>query len=296
MVVDTNGYDAVAEIESTGDKYGTAKYIRKRKKECEEQARQYLAEHPKTDLYVMHGYPTMFDTEDNDPDENYIQFTTYTEEEIRRIKELFFELWNEGFEDPSLRAKSFEDIPQSELSITEFEGANDELDALVWDRAREQDFVACWIDWLHPVHAYHFSTWEYNRTKDEMYPRKAHYRVQLTDEEYQVIKSHTVQGGEILNHFKSLEGVNEGALYHHERYDGKGYPKGLAGKEIPLIARIICVADSFDTMNSNRVYRKKLTKECIINEIETNKGRQFDPEIADVMLKLLRSSNSLFDL
>ena len=118
----------------------------------------------------------------------------------------------------------------------------------------------------------------------------------LTDEEYQVIKSHTVQGGEILNHFKSLEGVNEGALYHHERYDGTGYPKGLVGKEIPLIARIICVADSFDTMNSNRVYRKRLTKECIINEIETNKGRQFDPEIADVMLELLRSSNSLFDL
>jgi hypothetical protein len=118
----------------------------------------------------------------------------------------------------------------------------------------------------------------------------------LTDEEFKIIKSHTVRGGEILDHFKSLEGVNEGALYHHERYDGKGYPKGLAGKEIPLIARIICVADSFDTMNSNRVYRKKLTKECIINEIETNKGRQFDPEIADVMLKLLHSSNSLFDL
>ena len=90
--------------------------------------------------------------------------------------------------------------------------------------------------------------------------------------------------------------MNEGALYHHERYDGKGYPKGLAGEEIPLIARIICVADSFDTMNSNRVYRKKLTKECIISEIEQNKGRQFDPEIADIMLKLLRSSNSLFDL
>ncbi len=103
-------------------------------------------------------------------------------------------------------------------------------------------------------------------------------------------------GGEILDHFKSLEGVNEGALYHHERYDGKGYPKGLAGEEIPLIARIICVADSFDTMNSNRVYRKKLTQECIINEIELNKGRQFDPVIADVMLKLLRGSGSLFDL
>ena len=118
----------------------------------------------------------------------------------------------------------------------------------------------------------------------------------LTDEEFQIIKSHTARGGEILDHFKSLEGVSEGALYHHERYDGKGYPKGLSGEEIPLIARMICVADSFDTMNSNRVYRNKLTKESIINEIESNKGSQFDPEIADVMLKLLRSSDSLFDL
>ena len=117
----------------------------------------------------------------------------------------------------------------------------------------------------------------------------------LTDEEFQIIKSHTVRGGEILDHFKSLEDVNEGALYHHERYDGKGYPKGLAGEEIPLIARIICVADSFDAMNSNRVYRKKLTKEYIINEIESNKGRQFDPAIADVMLKLLRSPDNLLD-
>ena len=118
----------------------------------------------------------------------------------------------------------------------------------------------------------------------------------LTEEEYQFIKSHTIRGGEILEHFKSLEGVNEGALYHHERYDGKGYPKGLAGEEIPLIARMICVADAFDTMNSNRVYRKKLAKESIINEIESNKGSQFDPEVADVMLSLLRSSDSLFDL
>ena len=89
--------------------------------------------------------------------------------------------------------------------------------------------------------------------------------------------------------------MNEGALYHHERYDGKGYPKGLAGVDIPLIARIICVADSFDAMNSNRVYRKKLTKEYILNEIEVNKGHQFDPAVADVMLKLLRSRENLFD-
>ncbi len=110
----------------------------------------------------------------------------------------------------------------------------------------------------------------------------------LTDEEFEIIKSHTVRGGEILSHFKSLENVTEGARYHHERFDGRGYPEGLKGHEIPLIARMICVADSYDAMNTNRVYRNRLSQERIISEIESNKSRQFDPEIADVMLRLLR--------
>ena len=110
----------------------------------------------------------------------------------------------------------------------------------------------------------------------------------LTDEEFDIIKSHTVRGREILKSFTSLKDVEMGALYHHERYDGKGYPEGKAGEDIPFVARMICVADSFDAMNSNRVYRKSLSKERIISEIETNKGRQFDPEVADVMLRLLR--------
>jgi HD-GYP domain-containing protein (c-di-GMP phosphodiesterase class II) len=110
----------------------------------------------------------------------------------------------------------------------------------------------------------------------------------LTDEEFAIMKSHTVRGGEILASFKSLKNAGEGALYHHERYDGRGYPEGRAGEDIPLIARIICVADSFDAMNSNRVYRKKLGRERIISEIETNRGLQFDPNIADIMLRLLR--------
>ena len=110
----------------------------------------------------------------------------------------------------------------------------------------------------------------------------------LTDEEFEIIKSHTVRGGDILSSFKSLENAGEGALYHHERYDGKGYPEGKAGEDIPLIARMICVADSFDAMNTNRVYRNKLTRDHIINEIEKNRGLQFDPEIADIMLKLIR--------
>ena len=99
-----------------------------------------------------------------------------------------------------------------------------------------------------------------------------------------------MRGGEILSSFKSLENVGEGALYHHERYDGKGYPEGRAAEDIPLIARMICVADSFDAMNTNRVYRNKLSKERIIEEIETNKGRQFDPEIAEVFLRILREN------
>ena len=110
----------------------------------------------------------------------------------------------------------------------------------------------------------------------------------LTDEEFEVIKSHTVRGGDILSNFKSLKDVNEGALYHHERYDGKGYPEGKAGEDIPFIARIICVADSFDAMNSNRVYRNRLTMDDIIGEIEKNKGKQFDPVIADTLLRLIK--------
>ena len=112
----------------------------------------------------------------------------------------------------------------------------------------------------------------------------------LTDDEFAVIKTHTVRGGDILSRFKSLQDVGEGALYHHERYDGNGYPEGKAGKDIPLIARMICVADSFDAMNTDRVYRKKRTREQIISELETNKGLQFDPDIAEVMLRLIKEN------
>ncbi|MCR5706290.1 MAG: HD domain-containing protein [Acholeplasmatales bacterium] len=117
----------------------------------------------------------------------------------------------------------------------------------------------------------------------------------LTDEEFEIIKSHTVRGGEILSRFKSLENAHEGALYHHERYDGRGYPKGLKGEEIPLIARMICVADSFDAMNSNRVYRKKISSDYIIDELKNNRGTQFDPKIADIMLELLEEGKIKFD-
>ena len=117
----------------------------------------------------------------------------------------------------------------------------------------------------------------------------------LTEEEFEIIKSHTVRGGEILSSFHSLENAGEGALYHHERYDGKGYPEGRAGEDIPLIGRMICVADSFDAMNTSRVYRHRLTKDKIISELTDNKGKQFDPAIADIMLGLIRDGKIVIE-
>lgn len=109
----------------------------------------------------------------------------------------------------------------------------------------------------------------------------------LTLEEYEIIKTHPQKGAEMLSEYKSLEGVVDGVLYHHERYDGRGYPKGLAGKDIPMIGRLICVADSFDAMNSKRCYRDTLTKEYILKELEDNKGKQFDPVFVDYLLELI---------
>lgn len=109
----------------------------------------------------------------------------------------------------------------------------------------------------------------------------------LTEEEYEIIKKHPAIGGDILANFTALEGVADGARYHHERVDGKGYCKGLKGKEIPLNARIIAVADAYDAMNSDRCYRSRLSKEKILNELEEGKGRQFDPEIAEIAMKLI---------
>lgn len=109
----------------------------------------------------------------------------------------------------------------------------------------------------------------------------------LTDEEYAVMKSHVVRGGEILKNFTLVDHVYEGALYHHERYDGKGYVQGLKGEKIPLNARIIGIADAFDAMTANRVYRKKLDMEFVLNEIKKGRGTQFDPMLVDIMLDLI---------
>ena len=112
----------------------------------------------------------------------------------------------------------------------------------------------------------------------------------LTEEEFAIIKTHTTHGAEMVKNFSSIPDIRDGILYHHERYDGKGYPTGRKGEDIPLIGRIICVADSYDAMNSSRVYREKLPREVIVQELKRNRGTQFDPKLVDIFLDILRET------
>ena len=109
----------------------------------------------------------------------------------------------------------------------------------------------------------------------------------LTDVEFELIKNHTVRGAEILKDIKMFPNVSLGAKYHHERYDGTGYPNALKGEEIPMVARIIGIVDSYDAMTSNRVYRKRLQDEIVRQELIKGKGTQFDPYLVDRFLELI---------
>lgn len=110
----------------------------------------------------------------------------------------------------------------------------------------------------------------------------------LTNEEYKIIQSHPTIGYEMIKHVGNFQdnGILDIVLYHHERMDGKGYPAGLNGDQIPLYARIVAVADTFDAMTTKRVYRDASNIDNTLNEIWKNKGTQFDPEIVDVFLSL----------
>ena len=109
----------------------------------------------------------------------------------------------------------------------------------------------------------------------------------LTDEEYELIKSHTIKGCEILDEIQSFPELAYAARWHHELYNGSGYPDKKAGEEIPFYVRIIAVADSYDAMTSNRSYRKYLPQDVVRGEIEKNAGKQFDPQVAACMLKII---------
>ena len=114
---------------------------------------------------------------------------------------------------------------------------------------------------------------------------------QLTPEEYDTVKKHTTLGRNILADMTVIRKAAEVAETHHERYDGKGYPNGLSGRSIPIEARIIAIADAFDSMTTDRAFRKKLTREEVLNEFAKGRGTQFDPELVDIALDLLSNDN-----
>lgn len=108
----------------------------------------------------------------------------------------------------------------------------------------------------------------------------------LSEEEFITIKNHTIFGAEILQHVKKLDTIIPGVKYHHERFDGTGYPEELKGDEIPLIARIIAVADTFDAMITDRPYRKGRSFEAAILELKNKAGKQFDPFVVASFIKV----------
>ena len=118
---------------------------------------------------------------------------------------------------------------------------------------------------------------------DEIINKKS----KLTEEEYDIIKTHPVIGSEILKNISEIPGIWQGARFHHERYDGTGYPDGLKGEDIPEVGRIIGVADAYDAMTSNRSYRPLLPQNLVREEIENNMGTQFDPCFAGIMLEMI---------
>lgn len=119
--------------------------------------------------------------------------------------------------------------------------------------------------------------------------------VKLTDEEYRLIRSHTTMGANILRPITMVPQICDGAKYHHERYDGKGYPFGLKGDDIPYVARIIGIADAYDAITSNRIYEKAQVKDYAVNELKKGRGTQFDPYLTDVMLEILRDGFEFTD-
>ena len=111
----------------------------------------------------------------------------------------------------------------------------------------------------------------------------------LTDDEYSEIKNHPSIGAHILSNASIFQDIIPIVKHHHERYDGRGYPGKLVGEDIPYLARIAAVADSFDAMTSKRTYRDCLPLDIVISEIEKNKGTQFDSSIADIFLDILKN-------
>ena len=112
---------------------------------------------------------------------------------------------------------------------------------------------------------------------------------QLSTEDEKLLQIHTIKGAKILENMKSIPQSALAAMYHHEKYDGSGYPMGKSGEDIPLIARIVAVADAYDDMTHERDYRRKYSEQEIKNIFKANSGKWFDPIIVDIFLEIVDS-------
>ena len=110
----------------------------------------------------------------------------------------------------------------------------------------------------------------------------------LSTEEWTLIQQHTTNGAMLLKNFTILPEINDAVLYHHERFDGTGYMNRMSGKDIPLVARIVGIADAYDAMNTNRCYRLKFSEERIISELDRCRGKQFDPDIVPYLISMIK--------
>jgi HD-GYP domain-containing protein (c-di-GMP phosphodiesterase class II) len=108
----------------------------------------------------------------------------------------------------------------------------------------------------------------------------------LTDKEYELVKKHPEIGARILEGIRQMQDLIPGVLHHHESWDGRGYPHGLAGRDIPLFGRIIGLADAFDAMSSDRTYRNAMPMHKVLDEVRRHSGKQFDPDLVGVFIGL----------
>src|SRR5471030_1888746 len=112
----------------------------------------------------------------------------------------------------------------------------------------------------------------------------------LTDEEFEIVKTHTEKGYRIIKASNQLDNVAKGVLTHHERWDGNGYPLKLKGESIPLISRIVSIADSYDAMTTSNIYKKPFSKKDAIKELKRCSGEQFDPDIVKVFIEYIEET------
>ena len=110
----------------------------------------------------------------------------------------------------------------------------------------------------------------------------------LSDKEYGIIKGHVNNSIEMIRHLPAMDHLVPAVLAHHERWDGNGYPRGIAGEEIPIAGRCLAIADAFDAMTSDRPYHKGISLEAAVDQVEKNAGSQFDPELAKLFVSLIR--------